>query len=209
MRVLVACEYSGRVRDAFTAKGHDAWSCDLEPCDKGSVRHYQQDVRPLLEPPYTWDLLIAHPPCTYLTNAGARWFFHPEDRDLPAMDRRPHPKYPDRWAHRDAAIDFFQLLQRANVDKICIENSLMSRYATSYVGKMTQRVQPWQFGENYTKGACLWLDNLPPLVATHTADDYPCAPKAACHSESPGPDRWKRRSTTYQSIATAMAEQWG
>lgn len=208
MRVLVACEYSGRVRDAFIRKGHNAISCDFEPSDSDFGPHWQCDALKAIHS-WHWDLLIAHPPCTYLKNAGARWFYHPDDRLLPAADRRPHPEYPDRWQQRDEAIEFFKALQNAPIEKKCIENSLMSKYGTDRLGQFTQRVQPWQFGENYTKGACLWLTNLPPLVATHTLDDYSEPPVAACHSESPGADRWKRRSVTYQSIANAMATQWG
>ena len=207
---MVACEYSGRVRDAFIAKGHDAWSADLLPSESDVGHHYTGNALDLLERWQSWDLLIAHPPCTYLTNAGARWFKHPDiPKDQPPRRDMPHPDYPDRWDKRDEAIEFFKALQDCYVGMKCIENSQMSLYGQAVVGKMTQRVQPWMFGENFTKGACLWLDGLPPLVPTHTLSDYRKPPKAACHMESPGPDRWKRRSTTYKSIAAAMAEQWG
>jgi len=211
VRVLVACEYSGRVSAAFRERGHTAWSCDLEPTDGDEDWHWQGDAIRFARG-HQWDLLIAHPPCTFLTNAGARWFYHPDDTALPKSVRRVHPDYPDRWRHRDEAVEFFRELQALPIQRKCIENSLMSRYGTERVGKMTQRVQPWMFGEPFTKGACLWLEDLPLLVPTHTMDHWEqtnTALTAACHMESPGPDRWKRRSTTYQSIATAMAEQWG
>lgn len=197
MRVLVACEYSGRVRDAFIARGHDAMSCDLLPTDKVGP-HYQGNVFDVLDD--GWDLLIAHPPCTFLTLAGARWFYDPADKS------KPHPQYPNRWKDRDEAIEFFLKLKNAPIKKKCIENSQPLGYVTKRVGIYTQKVQPWWFGEPYTKGACLWLEGLPKLVRTH---DKPEKIIAACHHASPGPDRWKERSTTYKSIAAAMAEQWG
>lgn len=209
MRVLVACEYSGRVRNAFRKLGHDAWSCDLEPSDDNSPYHYHGDVQNFLWDG-DWDLLIGHPPCTYLTNAGARWFKHPDiPKDHPPRRDMPHPQYPNRWHDRDDAIDFFLLLADCPIPKKCLENSKPSRYAMGRVGRYDQVVHPWHFGENYSKGACLWLQGLDPLVATHTREDYDEPPQQKCWTEAPGPDRWKRRSTTYQSVADAMAEQWG
>lgn len=224
MKVLVACEYSGRVRDAFIAKGHFAISCDLLPTESPGP-HYQGDVFDLIYPakgkridfdngyggfgalfpgdgcnPFGFDLLIAHPPCTFLTLAGARWFYDPSDKS------KPHPDYPNRWEDRDKAIEFFLKLKNAPIKKKCIENSQPLGYVVDRVGKYTQKVQPWMFGEPYTKGACLWLDGLPELIATH---EKPENIIAACHHASPGPERWKERSTTYRSIANAMAEQWG
>src|SRR5690606_5277640 len=160
--------------------------------------HYQGDVLDIIDDGF--DLLIAHPPCTYLTLAGARWFYDPKDKS------KPHPKYPNRWQDREEAIEFFLQLKNSSIPKICIENSQPLGYVTERVGGYTQKVQPWMFGEPYTKGACLWLKNLPELIPTH---DKPKNIIAKCHNESPGKDRWKRRSTTYPCIANAMAEQWG
>jgi hypothetical protein len=197
LNILVACEYSGRVRRAFEAKGHDVISADFEPAEDSSTRHYQGDVFDLNLTQF--DLMIAHPPCTFLTLAGARWFYDPEDKS------KPHPDYPDRWQDRDKAIKFFLELKNAPIEKKCIENSQPLGYVMDRVGRYTQKVQPWMFGEPYTKGACLWLEGLPELIATH---NKPEKVEAACHHASPGPDRWKERSRTYQSIADSMAKQW-
>lgn len=239
MRVLVACEYSGRVRDAFRAKGHDAWSCDLRESEDSSPFHIQCDVREILlgipagtyrggvefcdlsaydkelvnqdildEDIAPWDMLIAHPECKYNTLAGVRWMYHPEDTHLPAAQRRRHPQYPDRMDKFLEGVEFFNLLKSSSIPKICIENSQPHGLAMQHIGKYTQIVQPWMFGEPYTKGAALWLIGLPPLVATHAKTDYDKI-IPACHHASPGPDRERERSRTYQSIANAMAEQWG
>lgn len=206
MKVLVACEYSGTVRRAFEAKGHDVISCDLLSSDDNSPYHYQGPVEDLLEQGGGFDLLIAHPPCTYLTNAGVRWLFHPDDTALHYAERRRHPNYPDRWNQMVAGCDFLNMLKNCNIPKKCIENSQPHKYAIERIGSYTQKVQPWMFGDNFTKGACLWLENLPLLVPTH---EKPEVITAKCHKEGPGEDRWKRRSTTYPAIANAMAEQWG
>lgn len=197
MKVLVACEYSGRVRDAFIAKGHDAMSCDLLPTDS-SGPHYQGSIFDLDLSGF--DLLIAHPPCTYLTLAGARWFYDPDDKS------KPHPKYPNRWQDRLDAIEFFKKLQAAPVKKKAIENSQPLGYVMDRIGRYTQKVQPWMFGSKFTKGVCLWLEGLEPLQPTHNKPEIIIA---KCHKETPGPDRWKKRSTTDLFIASAMAEQWG
>jgi len=183
MRVLVACEFSGIVRNAFRANGHDAMSCDLLPTELPG-KHYQGDVRDVLND--GWDLMIAHPPCTDLAISGARWF--PEKR----ADGR-----------QQAAIDFFMMLVQAPIEKIAVENpiGIMSRIYR----KPDQIIQPWQFGHGETKATCLWLKNLPLLEPMLIVDGR--TPRV--HHEPPGPDRWKNRSRTYVGIAVAMALQWG
>tara|TARA_B100001939_G_C16911565_1_gene604842 strand:- start:325 stop:870 length:546 start_codon:yes stop_codon:yes gene_type:complete len=181
MKVLIACEYSGRVRDAFTAKGHDAMSCDLLPTDVPG-KHYQGDVRDLLED--HWDLMIAHPPCTHLAVSGARWF-------------------KDKKEEQEQALDFVRILLNAPVDKIALENPVS--VISSRIRKPDQIIQPWQFGHGETKKTCLWLKNLPPLEPTKVVDGR----ENRIHRMPPSADRWKLRSTTFQGIADAMAQQWG
>lgn len=209
MRVLVACEYSGRVREAFAKRGHEVLSCDLRPTEQDTSnrsKHYQGDVRDVLYD--GWDLLVAHPYCTFNTLAGIRWMYHPEDTHLPAEQRRRHPQYPNRMRDFEEGVEFFNLLQDAPIDRICLENSQPHGLAMSRIGRYTQTVHPWMFGEPYTKGACLWLKNLPKLVAKTKKSDFSRI-EAACHNASPGPDRERERSRTYQGIANAFAEQWG
>ena len=205
MRILIACEYSGVVRNAFMAKGHDVISCDLLPSEDDSPYHYQGDVRDLLG--QQWDLLIGHPPCTYNTLAGIRWMYHPDDTHLEASQRRRHPNYPNRMDDFLAGVEFFNLLKSAPIPRICLENSQPHGLAMKHIGRSRQIAQPWMFGEPYTKGAHLWLKNLPLLKPTHSKEDYEKI-FAACHHASPGPDRWKERSRTYKGIAEAMATQW-
>jgi hypothetical protein len=183
--------------------GHDAMSCDLEPCATGGG-HYQGDVLEILD--WGWDLMIAHPPCTFLCLSGARWFYHPDDDHLHPLDRRPHPDYPDRMENFQDGIDFFLALQTAPIDKICIENSTPLGKTIHHAGRPTQIVQPWWFGDPTVKGAALWLKNLRPLVATH---EQPEILKAEVHEMQPGKERSKLRSRTPYAIANAMAEQWG
>lgn len=204
MRVLIACEYSGRVRDAFRRLGHDAISCDLRETEQPGP-HYKGDVRDILND--GWDLMIGHPYCTFNTLAGIRWMYHPDDTHLPAEQRRRHPKYPNRMDDFLVGVEFFNALKNAPIPCIALENSKPHGLAMHHIGRYDQIVQPWMFGEPYTKGAALWLKNLPKLVPTHTkADVGKIIP--ACHLASPGPDREKERSRTYQSIANAMADQW-
>lgn len=203
MRVLIACEYSARVRDAFRKFGHDAWSADFEPCEGDPQYHHQGDVLEIID--QRWDLMIAHPPCTRMTLAGAFWLYHPEDTDLPHEARRRHPRYPERMDQLLADAEFFNKLKNANIPKICLENSQPHGLAMELVGRYTQKVQPWMFGEPYTKGACLWLKNLPPLKPTKIMHER----KPACHHASPGPNRWKERSRTLLGVANAFASQWG
>ncbi len=183
MRVLVACEFSGIVREAFRARGHMAWSCDFLPSEIPSPFHHQGDVLPLLVN-QRWDLLLAFPPCTHLASSGARWF-------------------QAKQAEQAEAVAFFLALATAAVPRIAIENpvGVMSRRYR----KPDQIVQPWQFGHGETKATCLWLKNLPPLVPTALVEGR----EARVHREPPGPNRWKNRSRTYPGIAAAMAEQWG
>jgi hypothetical protein len=207
MRVLIACEFTGTVRDAFRALGHDAISCDLLPCEKGPGHHYKGDVRDILSgarwPPslggfQPWDLMVAHPPCTYLSRAGARWW-----------------KDPERQVKADAAAEFFMALWNAPIERVAIENP---------IGQMNRRwrypdqtIQPWQFGHPFTKATCLWLRNLPPLMST-----IHCAERTALLPSNTG---WNRRkgqrsqpgvvsggldaARTFEGIAKAMADQWG
>jgi len=181
MRVLIACEFSGRVRDAFIAKGHDAVSCDLLPTDAPGP-HYEGDVNDLLVE--RWDLLIAHPPCTHLAVSGARWF-------------------KDKKEEQKEALDFVRLLLNADIERIALENPIS--VISSQVRKPDQIIQPWQFGHGETKATCLWLKNLPRLVPSNIVEGR----EAIVHIMPPGPDRWKLRSLTYQGIADAMAAQWG
>lgn len=183
MRVLVACEYSGVVRDAFVRGGHDAMSCDLLPTDVPGA-HYQGDVRDVIHA--QWDLMIAHPPCTHLSVSGARHFA--EKR----MDGR-----------QQSAISFFMELMKADIHMIAVENPVC--IMSSFFRKPDQVIQPWQFGNGETKATCLWLKNLPTLKPTNIVDGR----EARIHKMPPSPDRWKERSKTFQGIADAMAAQWG
>lgn len=181
LRVLVACEFSGRVRDAFRALGHDAWSCDLLPTET-TGNHIQGDVCSVLD--REWDLLIAHPPCRYLAVSGARWF-------------------KDRVQEQSAALAFVGWLLGAPIRHIALENPIS--VISTHIRKPDQIIQPWQFGHGETKATCLWLKNLPKLVPTDIVDGR----VARVHRASPGPERWKERSRTLPGIAKAMAEQWG
>ena len=197
MKVLVACEYSGRVREAFRELGHDAWSCDLLPTDDSSQYHIQGDVNEILDD--GWDLLIAHPPCTYFANSGVSWLH----------------KDPSRWDQLDEAADFFNKLLDCNIPMKCIENPIPHKYAISRIGgrKYTQLIQPYQFGHKETKATCLWLEGLPNLKPTSNLRKetmaLPSNVRQRVHYLPPSPSRWKIRSMTYQGIANAMAEQWG
>ena len=198
MRVLVACEFSATVRDAFRARGHDAWLCDLLPTDGDPRWHIKGDAVALA---YNerWDLMIAHPPCTYLTNAGVTWLH----RDS------------SRWARLDDGAAFFAKLWNAPIPRIAIENPIMHKYAKERIGcgQQTQTIQPYQFGHMESKATCLWLKGLPPLKPTSDlkADTFalPDNQRQRLHYLPPSQDRWKLRSKTYLGIAEAMAEQWG
>lgn len=181
MRILIACEFSGTVRDAFAARGHDAWSCDLLPTEKPG-KHFTQDVREVLG--LDWDLMIAHPPCTHLAVSGARWF-------------------KDKFDEQQAALAFVRELLAAPIPRIALENPIS--IISSRIRKPDQIIQPWQFGHGETKATCLWLKNLPPLVPAQIVDGR----ANRVHRMPPGPDRWKERSRTFPGIAQAMAAQWG
>jgi len=196
MRVLVACEYSGTVRDAFAARGHDAWSCDILPTDTPG-KHIQGDVLDILDD--GWDLMIAHPPCTYLSNSGVSWLH----------------KDASRWPKLDSGAAFFKKLLNADILKIAVENPIMHKYAKERIGgvRQSQVIQPWMFGHTEQKATCLWLKGLPLLEETNnvraTMMQLPDNERQRLHYLSPSPDRWKLRSTTYSGIAQAMAAQWG
>lgn len=190
MRVLVACEYSGRVREAFRKLGHDAWSCDIIPADDNSPYHYQCDVREVLDK--GWDLMIAHPPCTYLASSGLHW----------------NKRIAGRQEKTEEALEFIQLLMNAPIERIAIENPIGC--ISSRIRKPEQIIQPWQFGEDASKSTCLWLKNLPKLQPTNIIKKERYANQTASGQNNlpPSKDRWKLRSTTYQGIADAMANQW-
>jgi hypothetical protein len=181
MRVLVACEFSGIVRDAFTARGHDAVSCDLLPSERPG-RHVIGDVRLLLGD--GWDLLIAHPPCTYLASSGARW-------------------WPSREREQDEALEFVQELLSAPVGRVAVENPVGA--ISSRIRRPEQIVQPWQFGHGEVKTTCLWLRGLPELTPTHVVEGR----FQACWRHGESRNRHRDRSRTYPGIAAAMAAQWG
>lgn len=181
MKVLIACEFSGIVRDAFAAKGHDAWSCDLLPTERPG-NHIQGDVLEVLD--QGWDLMIAHPPCTHLAVSGSRWF-------------------KNKQAEQVEALDCVRTLLAANIPRIALENPIS--IISSKIRKPDQIIQPWQFGHGEVKATCLWLKGLPKLRPTEIVDGR----EARVHREPPGPERWKNRSRTMSGIANAMADQWG
>lgn len=188
MRVLVACEFSGVVRDAFAKRGHDAWSCDLLPSEKSSHKHYQGDIFNILLSE-NWDMVIAHPPCTYLCNSGVRWL----------------ASQSGRFGEMLQACNFFNKLLYSGIPQICVENPIPHKYAKNEIGIYDQIIQPWQFGHGETKATCLWLKNLPKLMPTNIVSGR----EGKIWKMPPGPNRAKDRSRTYQGIADAMAEQWG
>lgn len=181
MKVLVACEYSATVREAFAAKGHEVVSCDLLPTEIPGP-HYEGNVLDILYD--KWDLMIAHPPCTHLAVSGARWF-------------------KEKQAEQKEALDFVRYLLSAPIDKIALENPIS--IISSKIRKPDQIIQPWMFGHGETKATCLWLKGLPLLQATDVVDGR----EARVHKMPPSPDRWKERSRTFKGIAQAMADQWG
>lgn len=178
----MACEFSGVVRRAFRAQGHDAWSCDLLPSEDASPHHIHGDVLSILDA--GWDMMIAHPPCTDLAASGARWFV--------------------RKRHEQAeALEFVRLLLNANIPLIALENPV--GVISSQIRKPDQIIQPWQFGHGETKATCLWLKGLPRLIPTNIVGGR----EARVHRMSPSPNRWRQRSRTYDGVAKAMAGQWG
>ena len=181
MKVLVACEFSGAVREAFRARGHDAWSCDLLETEIPG-QHIVGDVLGVIGD--GWDLMIAHPPCTHLAVSGARW-------------------WKDKQQEQADALEFVRALMAAPIDRIALENPISK--ISSAIRKPDQIVQPWQFGHGETKATCLWLKGLPKLRPTDVVEGR--EPKV--HHMAPGPNRWRERSRTYAGIAKAMAQQWG
>lgn len=183
LRVLVACEFSGTVRDAFAEKGHDAWSCDILPTEAPG-QHLIGDVRTYLYADWDWDLMVAHPPCTHLSVSGARWFA-------------------EKKREQFEALRLVADLLEAPIPMIALENPVS--IISSYIRKPDQTIQPWQFGHGETKRTCLWLKNLPRLETTNLVSGR----EARIHKMGPSDDRWKLRSMTYKGIAKAMADQWG
>ena len=181
MKVLIACEFSGRVRDAFTAEGHDATSCDILPTDVEG-KHHIGDVLDILED--GWDLMVAHPPCTHLAVSGSRWF-------------------KDKREEQGAALEFVRRLMGCSIPRIAIENPIS--IISTHIRKPDQIIQPWMFGHGETKATCLWLKGLPRLVPT----DVVPGRDAKIHRMGPSPDRWRKRSLTYSGVAAAMGKQWG
>lgn len=202
MKVLVACEFSGVVRDAFRKKGHEAYSCDLLPAADGETEyHHEGDVFELFK--YKWDLMIAHPPCTYLSVSGLHW----------------NKKNPERQQRTEEALEFVQRLMDAPIEKICIENPVGC--ISTKIKKPSQIIQPYEYNEDASKRTCLWLKNLPLLVPTNRVEGrkvyqngreyerWSNQTDSGQNKLGPSEDRWKLRSVTYQGIADAMADQWG
>lgn len=195
MKILVACEFSGVVRDAFIRAGHDAMSCDILPTDSPGP-HYQGDIMDIIND--GWDMMIAHPPCTYLSNSGVQWLHKDESR----------------WGKmRDGAL-FFKGLLDADIPLIAVENPIMHKYAVEIIGRrQDQLLQPYMFGHPERKATCLWLKGLPKLEETDNVkkqmDALPKNQAQRLHYFGPSPERAKLRSTTFKGIAEAMAEQWG
>ena len=206
MKILIACETSGTVRNAFLDRGHDAWSCDVLPSDDLTNRHIQDDVLEVLKME-SWDMLmVAHPPCTRLCNSGVRWLHKaPPGKTLAEM-----------WEQLDQGAELFSKLWNSDVPRVAIENPVMHKYAKARIKNFepfTQSVQPYEFADsidaedNISKRTCLWLRNLPPLIKTGTLTRETA--RHDIHNASPGKDRWKVRSKFHKGIAEAMADQWG
>jgi hypothetical protein len=195
MKVLIACEFSGTVRDAFIKAGHDAISCDILPTDSPGP-HYQGDVKYLLNE--QWDLIIAHPPCTYLANSGVCHLYKDESR----------------WQKMEEGAAFFKLFLEHQCPRIAIENPIMHKYSIAAIGgvKQNQVIQPWMFGHMEQKATCLWLKGLPLLQPTNNVKNemmlLPDNQRQRLHYLPPSKDRQKLRSKTYQGVADAMASQW-
>ncbi len=213
-KILIACEESGSVRDEFTKLGFDATSCDLLP-SRTPGKHYQGNVFDIINE--GWDLMIAHPPCTFLSVSGAQWYYHPDDKDLPKDQRRPHPKYPNRKQDQQDGIDFFLALANCNIPRIAIENPVC--IMSSVWRKPDQIIQPYFFGDEATKTTCLWLKNLPLLRPTNivgkgervffeSGKSHPKWYADALKNAKTKEERQMLRSKTFAGIAKAMADQW-
>ena len=191
LRVLIACEFSGIVSDAFKARGHDAWSCDLLPTERPG-QHIHGDVLEILDD--GWDLMIAHDPCTYQCNSGVRWLYNPDGS-----------KNKDRWLELEKSCEFTKQILKAPIKKICRENPIPHKYAVQKIGqKYNQIIQPWQFGHGETKATCLWLENLPKLQPTNIV----AGREQRIFNMPKSKERGRLRSITLQGIADAFAEQW-
>jgi hypothetical protein len=231
MNVLVACEESQAVTKELRALGHEAYSCDLLSCSGGHPEwHFNMDVFKVIEGKGgvlqngkklkikgNWDLMIAHPPCTFLAVSGARWYYHPEDNKLPFEERRPHPRFPNRADDREEALEFFIKLLEAPIDKIAVENPV-GIVSTRYK-KPNQTVHPWMFGDEASKATCLWLKNLPLLEPTNivgkgervvlsSGKSLPKWYSDALTQSKSSAERRTMRSKTFEGLARAMAEQW-
>ena len=206
MKVLIGCETSGVVREAFLSKGHDVWSCDVLPSDDASNRHIQDDIINVLDMD-CWDMLIvAHPPCTRLCNSGVRWLHKaPPNKTLDEM-----------WNELNAGCELFSKIWNVDIPFVAVENPVMHKHAKQRIlnyKEFSQSVQPWQFetdpagADNVKKRTCLWLKNLPNLIPGGSLDGS--SARDECHKLPPTKDRWKLRSKFYKGIANAMADQWG
>lgn len=232
LNILVACEESQAVCKAFRTLGHNAFSCDLLKCSGGHPEwHFDHDVTQVLDKTNLvlengevahidgdWDIMIGHPPCTYLAVSGAKWYYHPEDKHLPIEERRPHPNFPNRARDREEGVAFFMLLANANVKRIAIENPV--GIMSSRWRKPNQTIQPYMFGDPYSKGTCLWLKNLRNLHASKETDDrgewivfgsgkkLPKWYSDGLTKTKTAEERRTMRSKTFPGIARAIAEQW-
>jgi hypothetical protein len=191
MKILVACEFSGVVREAFRKRGHEAWSCDLLPTEISSPYHIQDDVLKHLSD--GWDMIVAHPPCTYLSNSGVRWLYNPDKT-----------RNEERWENMRKGAEFFNILLNSDIPMIAVENPIQHKYARELIRKPDQVIQPWQFGHGETKATCLWLKNLPKLTPTDIVEGR----EQRIWKMPPSLDRPKERSITCPGIASAMAKQW-
>jgi len=231
MKILVACEESQAITKELRALGHDAYSCDLLPCSGGHPEwHFNYDVFQVIEENggtlqngdvvndgLDWELMIAHPPCTFLAVSGARWYYHPDDSGMPTSKRRPHPRFPNRAKDREEAVEFFIKLCEAPIDKIAVENPvgiISTRYR-----KPNQTVHPWMFGDEASKATCLWLKNLPLLEPTNivgkgervvlkSGKSLPKWYSDALTNSKTAAERRTLRSKTFKGMAQAMALQW-
>ena len=219
LRILVGCEESQAVCIALRKRGFQAFSCDLLPCSGGHPEwHYQQDIFDVLHNGTDWDLMIAHPPCTMVAGSSVQWLSHPEDRDLPFDERRPHPKYPNRRKDMWDSIEFVKKLHDSHVKLVAIENPV-GLLGTKW-RKADQIIQPYHFGDEATKTTCLWLKGLPPLKHTNvvgkgertffkSGKNHPKWYAEAYAKAKTKQERQTLRSKTFQGIADAMAQQWG
>ena len=213
MKILIGCEYSGRVRDAFTRLGHTAVSCDLRATEAPHGWHIQGDLLDVIKSgAESFDMMIAHPYCTYNCLSSIRWMYHPDDTPLPRDQRRRHPRYPNRMKDFLKGVEFFNALKDCDIPKIVLENSQPHGLAMEHLGRYDQMVQPWHFGSPFTKAAALWLKGVPKLKPTHNRAYYEergIEIVPACHLMAPGPNRERERSRTDPAIAEAFALQWG